>query len=58
MFAGLVSTAHGNVFSGGSVLDDDLLSVGSPVEQSAIKVEDVSTGALAGIGLPGQIDVS
>ena len=58
MFTGLISATQRNVFARGRVLDDEFLSVCSPVEQSAIKVQDVSTGALTGIGLPSQIDVS
>jgi hypothetical protein len=58
VLAGLVSVAHCNVLSGGSVFDDDFLGVGSPVEECTVKEESVGTGALScSVRLAGEINV-
>ncbi len=57
MFACLIASTKGNVFTGRCGLDDQLFGVCSPVEEKAIKVQGVGACALAGVRLAGEVDV-
>ena len=58
MFACLISSTQGNVFTGRGRFDDQLFGVCSPVEEETIKVQGVGACALAGVWLASEIDVS
>ncbi len=58
MFACLIASTKGNVFTRRCGFNDQLFGVCSPVEEEAIKVQGVGACALAGVGLSGEVDVS
>ena len=57
MFACLIASTKGNVFTGRCGFDDEFFGVRPPVKKEAIKVQCVGACALAGVWLTGEVDV-
>ena len=57
MFACLIASTKGNVFTRRCGFNDQLFGVCSPVEEGAVKVQGVGACALSGVGLAGEVNV-